>query len=97
MLENGVQERLPSYPDPPDPEQLLPRSPNQALGSGPSFSVKRTIVRFREAAEGPGAKKANNYYQFWRLQVWALGWRSEQLFVFLTQAGTDPNKKTPSR
>ena len=57
MLENGVQERLPSYPDPPDPEQLLPRSPNQALGSGPSFSVKRTIVRFREAAEGPQAEK----------------------------------------
>tara|TARA_Y100001937_G_scaffold42311_1_gene59957 strand:- start:660 stop:776 length:117 start_codon:yes stop_codon:yes gene_type:complete len=25
----------------------------------------------------------------------AQGWRSEQLFGFLTQAGLDPNKKNP--
>ena len=33
------------YPDPDADE-------NQALGNGPSFGVKRTMVRFREAAEG---------------------------------------------
>ena len=71
--------------------------PDPGTGQRAQLRRKANNSSFQGGCRRPRGIKTNNYYQFWRLQVWALGWRSEQLFVFLAQAGTDPNKKTPSR
>jgi len=78
------------------PNNCYPDPRPRHWAAGPA-GRKANNSSFQGGCRRPRGKKANNYYQFWRLQVWALGWRSEQLFVFLTQAGMDPNKKTPSR
>jgi len=61
----------------------------------------RTIVPRnpkRLAAAGPAGRKANNYSQFWRLQVWALGQviANNNSFCRPRQVRTR-TKKTPSR
>ena len=69
--------------------------PDPGTGQRAQLGCKANNSSFQGGCRRPPGRKANNYYQFWRLQVWALGQVIANNYSFSSPGRSGPEQKKP--